>query len=153
MSVKRSTPTSKWCQSSNPSVVCRTSTREGANLCRDCAAETAPIGIKVVRAVGGLFGGISLLIGIRLLGLVPPLGVVVIGLSLGQLAVLYGLWTLRTWSWGVALLLFGLGVLADLFRAVTGNRTSLAGVVVEPLAMAYIYSNHERYLPGESGSA
>ena len=132
---------------------CGASTREGADLCRDCAAETAPIGIKVVCAVGGLFGTFSLLIGMRLLGLVPLLGLVVIGLSLGQLAVLYGLWTLQTWSWGVALLLFGLGVLVDLFRAVTGNRTSLAGVVVGLLVMAYIYSNHELYLPDESGSA
>ena len=132
---------------------CGASTRERADLCRDCAAETAPIGIKVVCAVGGLFGAFSLLIGIRLLGLVPLLGLVVVGLSLGQLAVLYGLWTLRTWSWGVALLLFGLGVLVDLFRAVTGNWTNLAGVVVGLLVMAYIYSNHELYLPDESGSA
>ena len=126
---------------------CGASTREGAELCRDCEAESAPPGILFVCAVAGLFGVFSLLVGLSIFRIAPLLGVVAIALGLGQLAVVYGLWALRSWAWGTSLILFGLGVLVDLYRTVTDSRFHLVGVVVGVALLAYIYSKHEHYLP------
>ncbi|NHN61084.1 MULTISPECIES: hypothetical protein [Halorussus] len=136
-----------------PCKECGASTREGAELCRDCAADPAPTGIKIICALGALSGLFLLLVGLRLLGPAPLVGLVVTGLSIGQLTVLYGLWTLETWSWGVALILYGLGVLADLLRAVTGNRRAVVGAAIGVVLVWYVYSQHEHYLPDETRPA
>lgn len=103
---------------------------------------SAPLGIKLVCVLGavgavvGLFGG---LVGLGAGGAAFVIGTFAIGLSAAQLVVVWGLWTLQSWAWTLALLFFGFDLLVDL---VGGN---VLGALVAGVILVYVFSQGHRY--------
>ena len=89
-------------------------------------------------AIGVVFG---LFDGLRLLTTPSAsFGVLVLALAVGQAVVLYGLWTLKSWAWVVALVFYGLGALLDLFQL------DVVGLLISLVVVAYVHGKAEYYL-------
>ncbi len=114
-----------------------------------------PLGIGVIAALLTLDAVVSLLGAAVALGLVsvalpslvtaerPAAGIGYVILGVGQLAVAWGFWTLRSWSWTIALLVSAfailVGVLQILLVGVTGiGLQGLASIVVSAVVIAYL---------------
>lgn len=113
---------------------------------------SAPAGIKVIcvlatlGALLGLLGGLGLM---ALGGIGVVVGPLVLVLSFAQLAAVYGLWTLQSWGWTLAVVLYALDVLLDLFQVILGDWSALFGVFVSALILAYVYSKRDHYRTSE----
>ncbi|WP_440007724.1 DUF2127 domain-containing protein [Halomicrococcus sp. SG-WS-1] len=110
--------------------------------------ETAPTGIKVICVLVGLSGLYGLLAGLGLAamggaGLV--VGAVGVVLSVVQLLVVYGLWTLRSWGWTVTMVVFSLDVLLDVVRLVVGSVSAVLGILVGGIVLWYVYGERDLY--------
>lgn len=110
--------------------------------------ETAPTGIKVICVLVGLSGLYGLLAGLGLaamggVGLV--VGAVGVVLSVVQLLVVYGLWTLRSWGWTVTMVVFSLDVLLDVVRLVVGSVSAVLGILVGGIVLWYVYGKRDLY--------
>ena len=121
---------------------------ETSESARGANPETAPTGIKVVCVLVGLSGLYGLVAGLGLaalggIGLV--VGAVGVVLSVVQLLVVYGLWTLRSWGWTVTLVVFSLDVLLDLVRLVAGSLSAVLGILVGGFVLWYVYGQRDLY--------
>lgn len=109
---------------------------------------SAPLGIKilcvlaVISGVFGLFGGFVALFSSPL-GFV--VGLVAMVLSLAQLVVAWGLWTLQPWAWTLTMIVYGLDLLVDVFKLLTGNALAIVGIIIGGLLLAYVYSKRDYY--------
>lgn len=153
---------------------CGASVGRNVHLCRDCAAATgksSPVGIKVICVAGAIDAVFAFVLGFTLFlsgGLGMLYGLLVLGLTTGQVAILYGLWTVRGWAWGWALILYGLwivrgwawgwawewalilhglNVLLQGWQAYAeGRQEAFLALFVSAGIIAYIYSKREVYL-------
>lgn len=123
----------------------------------------APLGVKVIVALGVLGSGLALLGGLVLLGLsgqaaqgggiVAGLGLLVIVLSLAQFVVLYGLLKLTSWGYKWAMGLYGLSILLNLYSVVTGSIGSLFPLLVQGIIVLYLYSRRDLFVGRDRGPA
>lgn len=108
----------------------------------------APLGIKVICILGFLGVGLGLLMGLGLMaygGLGVLLGMFVMGLSVAQLGVIYGLWTVQPWGWTAGVALYALNVVLQLLNVVMGQASAILGVIISAGILAYIYSKRDVY--------
>jgi len=83
--------------------------------------------------VGGVVGGSS---GLALGGLTVVSGLVLLVLSVAELAVAYGFWTLRPWAWLVGMVVAGLGIVFALLGVLSGG--GITGAVLPIIIDAVI---------------
>jgi len=113
---------------------------------------SAPTGIKVIcvlatlGALLGLLGGLGMM---ALGGIGVVLGPLVLLLSFAQLAAVYGLWTLQSWGWTLAVVLYALDVVLDALQVALGDYGALFGLFVSALILAYVYSKRDHYRTSE----
>ncbi len=111
-------------------------------------SRSAPLGIKilcvlaVISGVLGIFGGLAMMAGSPI-GIV--LGPITILLSVAQLVVAWGLWTLQSWAWTLTLVVYGIDVLMDCVRLLLGNIGAIFGIIIGGLLLAYVYSKRDYY--------
>lgn len=113
---------------------------------------SAPLGIKVICVLGTLGAGLGLVGGFGLMALGGAgvvLGPVVLVLSLAQLAAVFGLWTLQSWGWTLAMVLYGLDAVIDLVGLVLGDLGSILGLFIAVVILGYIYSKRDHYRSAE----
>lgn len=115
---------------------------------------SAPAGIKVICVLATLGAGLGLLGGFAVLalgGVGVVLGPLVIALSFAQLAAVYGLWTLQSWGWTLAIALYSLDVLLDAAPFVLGDGgvADVFGLLLSALILAYVYSKRDHYRTSE----
>ncbi|MFH5797669.1 hypothetical protein [Haladaptatus sp. DYF46] len=109
---------------------------------------TAPLGIKilcvlaVISGVLGLFGGFVALFSSPVGFIV---GIVAMVLSAAQLVVAWGLWTLQPWAWTLTLIVYGLSLLSDVFKLLTGNGFAIISIIIGVLLLAYVYGKRDYY--------
>ncbi|ODR83046.1 hypothetical protein BG842_14780 [Haladaptatus sp. W1] len=110
--------------------------------------QSAPLGIKIICVLGALGALGSLLRGLGVLFSSPIgliVGAIVIVFAVAKLAVVWGLWTLKSWAWTLTIIVYGLSLLMDVFRFFTGHLAAFFGIVVGGLLLAYVYSKREYY--------
>lgn len=124
---------------------------DDGRLCSDCAAEeeaTSPLGIKIICGLGTL-GVLLVLFRSSLIfssgGGSMVFGVLSIVLALAAAVVIYGLWTVQSWAWIGALVVFGIDLLSNLLGIISGDVTAIAGAFVSLLFLGYIYSKRDLY--------
>jgi hypothetical protein len=71
----------------------------------------------------------------------------------GKLSIYYGLFRARTWAWGFAVVMFAAGALVGLVALWFGSLGGLVTLVSNGAIAAYIYSQHEVYVPDPSECA
>lgn len=104
--------------------------------------ESAPLGVKIVCVLGVIASFVTFFVSLELMTAGEPfaaLGVLFILLTIGYLIVLYGLWTLRPWSWRWGLIAFAVNAILSL---VQGN---LVGFVVAVAIALYLTTKREHY--------
>lgn len=114
------------------------------------ARRSAPLGVKVVAALGVIGSVLGLLAGVVLLGasgqapqagtLIAGVGLVVILLSGVQLVALYGLLKLTSWGYKWTMALYGLSIAINLLGVASGAASQLVAVVIQLAIVAYLYS-------------
>ncbi|MFC4552855.1 MULTISPECIES: hypothetical protein [Halorussus] len=129
---------------------CGASTRERAELCRDCAAATP----KYVEAICVLSIVVDPFVFALLFSVtaMPPLFAerILLLLSpflLAKFPLYYGLFRARTWAWGFGVIMFAAGALVGLVALWFGSLGGLVTLVANGAIAAYLYSQHEAYLP------
>ncbi|WP_423745935.1 hypothetical protein V5735_08295 (plasmid) [Haladaptatus sp. SPP-AMP-3] len=111
-------------------------------------SQSAPLGIKIIcvlgalGALGGLLRGLGVLFSSPI-GLI--VGTIVIVFAIAKLAVVWGLWTLKSWAWTLTIIVYGLSLLMDVLRFFTGHLAAFFGIVVGGLLLAYVYSKRDYY--------
>lgn len=103
---------------------------------------STPLGIAIICILGGISAIRGLLAALSVLGIGGPflvVGLVLAGLSLGKLAILYGLWTLQRWAWTWALVFYGASALVSLARF------DLLGAALSVLVVGYVASKERHY--------
>lgn len=110
-----------------------------------------PTGIKVIVAVGAVDGIWHALAGlVRILtGLLNPVallvGALTLGIALGQLAVLYGLWTMEGWGWTWTVRILGFMAGLDVLALILGQG-GLFRLALTVGILAYVYSQKSKYV-------
>ena len=107
-------------------------------------SDGAPLGIKILCVVSGLFSTLFLLLGIVAFGdgegTVALVSLVLMGVSATSLVALYGLWTLQAWGWILYLALYGISSLINLVQG------DFIALIVNVLLIAYVFSKKDLYL-------
>ncbi|WP_435101685.1 hypothetical protein [Halarchaeum sp. P4] len=104
---------------------------------------SAPLGVKIICALGalgvlvGVVGSFGLLASGSGLGVV--LGLVTLGLSVGQAVVIVGLLNVQPWAWTWAMVLYGLSAVLDLLTV------DLFALLVTLVIIAYLASVRDVY--------
>jgi hypothetical protein len=113
------------------------------------SAQSAPLGIKLVCLVGALSVLLSLLAGAAFLGSGSVLGgfagVLVLALAFVQAGILWGLWTVRRWAWGAAVVFYSLGVLLAFVDILAGDLGAVVRLLLDAAVVAYVYSTGSVY--------
>lgn len=122
----------------------------------EAAEETtvkAPTGIKIICVLAGIGAIFSIIAGFAAGSIagapgVPSwygaLGPVMILLGLANFPMIYGLWTVKSWGWTLAMVLYGINILANLLQLTTGLG-ALVGLTVSIVIIWYIYSKRDLY--------
>lgn len=118
------------------------------------STRSAPLGIKVLCGVSGLFALLSVLGGLALLasgsGLGFGLGLLVLVLSGLQFVLLWGLWTVRSWAWTWSMVLYGLNLVLGVLNLLIGSPEYVLGVLITAAIMWYLYSKRSLYRDSRS---
>jgi hypothetical protein len=113
------------------------------------SAQSAPLGIKLVCLVGALSVLLSLLAGAAFLGSGSVFGgfagVLVLALAFVQAGTLWGLWTVRRWAWGAAVVFYSLGVLLAFVDILAGDPGAVVRLLLGAAVVAYVYSTGSVY--------
>jgi uncharacterized membrane protein len=113
------------------------------------SAQSAPLGIKLVCLVGALSVLLSLLAGAAFLGSGSVLGgfagVLVLALAFVQAGILWGLWTVKQWAWGAAVVFYSLGVLLAFVDILAGDLGAVVRLLLGAAVVAYVYSTGSVY--------
>lgn len=113
------------------------------------SAQSAPLGIKLVCLVGAVSVLLSLLAGAAFLGSGSVLGgfagLLVLALAFVQAGVLWGLWTVKKWAWGAAVVFYSLGVLLAFFDLAAGDLGAVLRLLLGAAVVAYVYSTQSVY--------
>jgi uncharacterized membrane protein (DUF2068 family) len=113
------------------------------------SAQSAPLGIKLVCLVGALSVLLSLLAGAAFLGSGSVLGgfagVLVLALAFVQAGILWGLWTVKRWAWGAAVVFYSLGVLLAFVDILAGDPGAVVRLLLGAAVVAYVYSTGSVY--------
>jgi hypothetical protein len=105
-------------------------------------SQTAPLGIKALCVLSGMMSVIAAGLSFAIAGqggAFVLLGLLVLVLSVAQVVVLIGLWTLQSWAWSWALVLYGLNVLLRFFQS------DLLGAAISFVIIGYLVSKEEYY--------
>ncbi|WP_435361004.1 DUF2127 domain-containing protein [Haloarchaeobius sp. DFWS5] len=117
---------------------------------------SAPPGIKALCVIKVLLNLLFLLAIVTTLG-VGPIGIIAI-MFVGtfvfiDFAIVWGLWTVKSWAWTGAMVLYTLGLLTSLLQLAVGDLVSGGfGLFVGLLIVGYVYSVRDVY-KGQSASA
>lgn len=113
---------------------------------------SAPLGIKIIcllATIGAMLGAVGGIALVALGGIGVVLGPLVVVLALAQLAAVYGLWTLQSWGWTLAMGLYGLDATLDLIGIAVGDFGSVVGLAVAVVILGYVYSKRDHYRSSE----
>ena len=114
------------------------------------ADNSAPLGMRLLVAIGALFSVVAFFQGVYYIwhhGHVVT-GLVLVVAAAIELYVLYGLWFVERWAWFAGLLLFGLGALLALLRILlVGDMMAIVELFVDGLLVAYLLSKKPVYAP------
>lgn len=115
-----------------------------------------PLGITMLALALGIFGVIGLFLALADLGLLPietlqgsdgtgfNLGAfLTLLLSLGYLAVAWGLWKLLAWGRSGAVLLLLLSILSNIASLVSGNLSAIVGILILAIVVLYLVLDKE----------
>jgi len=102
--------------------------------------ETAPLGIKIYCLVAGFVGVLTLIQVLALVGSpASTLGILLSALAVAYLVLLWGLWTLRSWAWLLAMVNFALSGLISV------SQRDFGGIVIALLLASYLITKVEYY--------
>lgn len=113
---------------------------------------SAPLGIKIICLLGAIGVVLGILGGLGMMALGDVgilLGPIVVVLSLVQAVTIYGLWTLQSWGWTLAMVVYGLDFLLDVANLLMGSLGAIFGLALSGLILAYIYSKRDHYRSSE----
>ena len=107
---------------------------------------TPPTGIKIVC----WFGVFTVVVGFiaMLLAFAEQLvnvGLVALLIMGIEIAVVYGLWMLQPWGLLSALAWYGIGLIIASYRFVSGDISSLIGVIIGVFLLGLVYGNRDVY--------
>lgn len=115
-------------------------------------SDAAPLGVKVVAAVGALASLLAFVQGVRLIwmpsGPATVLGLVVVAAAGLQAYTLYGLWIVERWAWFAGLLLFALATVFAAFRVLLfPDGVAVVELFLNGLIALYLYRQKPLYAP------
>lgn len=122
-------------------------------LSRSDGRGTAPLGVKTICVLAAIVAIVAFFQGVYYLWKPSDMhtligGVLVVGAVI-ELAVAWGLWTLRPWSWYVAIGLFGLATVFAVYRILLqGDAVAVVEFLVDLTVSVYIYHKRDLYTPG-----
>lgn len=102
-----------------------------------------PIGIKVVCILVAIFGLLSLAIGFS--GLLEELSLFVILLGIAELITRWGLWTIKTWAWYAAMILFGISFIQNIIPPIEPPSIFAIVVFIIPI-LTCLYRQRNIYI-------
>jgi hypothetical protein len=113
------------------------------------SSSTAPLGIKLICLLGLVSVLLSLLAGTAFLASGTVLGgfagLLVLGLAFVQAGILWGLWTVKRWAWGAAVVFYSLGVLLAFVDILAGDLGAVVRLLLGAAVVAYVYSTQSVY--------
>jgi uncharacterized membrane protein len=113
------------------------------------SSQSAPLGIKLICLVGAVSVLLSLLAGATVLASGSVLGgfagLLVLALAFVQAGVLWGLWTVKQWAWGAAVVFYSLGVLLAFVDILAGDLGAVVRLLLDAAVVAYVYSTGSVY--------
>ncbi|MFB6120441.1 MAG: hypothetical protein ABEJ68_04920 [Halobacteriaceae archaeon] len=104
---------------------------------------TAPLGIKLICVLSVFLDLFALLVGLAAVGGGGPesvIGLVLLVIVAVDLTAVYGLWTVKSWGWVLAVAMRTLSLLAALVQG------ELVGFLVGLLILGYVVSKYDLYL-------
>jgi hypothetical protein len=133
------------------------------------AGPARPQGITILAILAFVAGAFGLLGGLGTLGLgsllgsvagvgglFQILGFVLLALSVVELAVGYGFWTLKSWAWSLAFILFAANILLQALMLVSwggyGFTNIIVGVVFAGIVVYYLHQPNVRQAFGAPAS-
>jgi uncharacterized membrane protein (DUF2068 family) len=124
-----------------------------------------PMGVTilaVLAAIGGvlgIFAGMVLVglssaaadLALPLSGLVAVLGLATLVISVLDLVLAWGLWTLKPWAWMLGIVLEVVGIVLNIleYRSATASST-IIGIVIAGIIIYYLYQPHVRRAFGQN---
>lgn len=114
-------------------------------------SKSTPLGIKIYCLLMIIPASVFIAAGFvqagAFVGESPLGGVAILALGFLQLALVYGLWTLKPWGWGFSIVNHGLGALWGGVQVLQGKGIEPgAGAAIALGLLVYIYSKHEYYV-------
>lgn len=110
--------------------------------------------LAVLSFIGGAFGllgslgaiGLGALVGsvggLGFGGLFAILGIVLLVMSVAQLAIGYGFWTLKPWAWSASFILYGISLIVQVLTLLSGG--GITNVVVSiAISLVVVYYLHQ----------
>ena len=113
------------------------------------SSQSAPLGIKLICLLGVVTVFLSLLAGTAFIASGTVLGgfagLLVLALAFVQAGILWGLWTVKQWAWGAAVVFYSLGVLLAFFDVLAGDLGAVVRLLLGAAVVAYVYSTQSVY--------
>ena len=102
-----------------------------------------PLGITIIAIIVGIYGILGIIGGIGLLtGGVTALGIITLILSVLELILAWGLWTLQPWAFWATVILEVLALLNGIFAFTQGNTTAgIVAIVIALVVLIYLFAD------------
>lgn len=134
-----------------------TATTENAKQSPQDANPSAPLGMKALCVLFGLIGILLVLMGtLVLIGGGVSFGGLITVIGALELAMVYGLWTIESWGWTLAMVLFSISALTNLLNvfgvlntAAGGSAGASMGFFLVAGILVYIYQQRDLYISPE----
>jgi hypothetical protein len=100
--------------------------------------------LAVLAAIGGVLGLLASLpalsLGFSLGGLLGPLILLGLVLSIAQLAFAYGAWTLQPWAWTLGVVLYGINIVLSIVTGLSlnGLGSQIFSIVISGIIIYYL---------------
>jgi hypothetical protein len=94
------------------------------------------IALLTIGRLAGSLGGLASIFGI----LGAAAGAVFLILGIVQFVISYGLWKMKKWGLYIELILLILGILMNIFMAISSPASGIVGIVISAIILYYLYS-------------
>jgi uncharacterized membrane protein (DUF2068 family) len=104
-----------------------------------------PLGITIIAIIVAIYGILSIIGGIALLGASPTAAIIAIIIGVLQLILAWGLWTLQRWAFWATVIIEVLavinGILALVGHSTVGPAPGIIGIIIALIVLIYLFAD------------
>ena len=114
-------------------------------MIQDTMGRKRPLGITIIAIIVAIYGILSIIGGLALLGASATAAIIAIVIGVLQLVLAWGLWTLQRWAFWATVIIEVLAVINGVL-AMTGNSTvgrapGIFGIIIALIVLIYLFAD------------